>query len=303
MLIRPLKRTTNLLEAIDCCLKLLSASFTVAPTPNELLIALDAGYFTGPELRNTLTFNYNSGRTASVGVLRNLLTFIHQLHKELSSSNRSEAVTLQVFIDGGYFKTLVKVTRGAAVSRDFYFGIVEGLRVGLREAKCLDFKFGSGSLKIEVRQSVGEAEGAAANAVGVAFQNGIKAVSVSGDADNTGLCGYSVFLVPKNEGFRVYGAKEALEYVGCPPEHFASMALLVGGSDGANRLLHTWRELAENANSDGSSDVSASDAAKSLKILTKICAEQPGQILTNTTTSALENSLAGAEQMLKDAIL
>ena len=38
------------------------------------------------------------------------------------------------------------------------------------------------------------------------------------------------------------------------------MALLVGGSDGANRLLNTWRELAENANSDGSGAVSASDA-------------------------------------------
>ena len=138
-------KTNKILVAIDKCVSILneqdiSQSSSTSASSTNLLIILDAGAITGPELSKTIEFNYLSGRTAAVGSLRRLVSLITQLIHELKVSNEERNVTLQVFIDGAYFKDLIKITRGFDTSTDFYIGITDGLRQGLKEADLLDIE-------------------------------------------------------------------------------------------------------------------------------------------------------------------
>ena len=195
--------------------------------------------FSGPDLHKVFTFDYNSGRALAANSLYRVIRLLEQLSTELVEDQSTQKVDVEIHVDGGNFKHLVKSGRGKGNTQDFYRGVADGWIAGLKAAKWLH----RDTITVSVYKSPGEAEGAVAHFLSFYASKDSLVSIISGDSDAALLCGYTVFPSIKYGTFELFDSISVLNELHCPRHLSVLLGLLVGGSDAADRLLGIWREL------------------------------------------------------------
>jgi len=189
-------KSCSILEALRVCAFLLynkNAEQNRTPSCHEqnlkespLIILIDSGMFSGPDLHKVFTYDYNSGRALAANSLFRVVRLLEQLFTELEEEHSTQKVTVEIHVDGGNFKHLVKSGRGKGNTQEFYRGVADGWIAGLNAAKWLH----RDSITVSVYKSPGEAEGAVAHFLSVYASKNFLVSIISGDSDATMLCGY-----------------------------------------------------------------------------------------------------------------